>query len=80
MQIFIRGATVDDRKVLVLEVNPTTLIKEVKDMISEKTNIPLSAFGLVFGGCILSNDYSTLSENRIGMESTLFIYSRSYGD
>lgn len=80
MQIFIRGAAIGSQKTIILDVESEASIGEIKDMISIKIGLSKCDFGLVFGGFILTNDSSSLSENRIGMECTICVFTRSYGD
>ena len=72
MQIFLKNF---DGKTLALEVEPTTYVHELKNIIYMKTGIPLKVQRLIFSSRELSN-YRTMSDYNILSESTISMVFR----
>jgi large subunit ribosomal protein L40e len=73
MQIFVEMLSCNTLKLI---VTPSDSIGNVKDMIKDKTSIPLHLQNLQFNGKLLLEDGRTLSDYNIGRESMLHLTYR----
>jgi len=61
---------------LCLEVDPTTTLKEVKEMIREKKGIPIEKQRLIFVGKELEDQHNLADYNVLQKEQSVFLVLR----
>ena len=76
MQIYIK---LDGKDTKAVRVNPANTVRQVKDWIRNKTNIPCEYQRLVFAGQVLAEDHHTLKDYNVKEDSALYLMYRLSG-
>ncbi len=73
MQVFLKFS---GYRTFVIDVEPTTTVKEINEIILNKHGLPKKTYYLVSGGKILASESRVLSEYNISKDSTIEICAR----